>query len=301
LADERRQPGWIARIVGAMGARVIYLLIWLFGRTHRRADVAWLMGPVGGDVIGDAPYATIADEEGLTIEREARDGGLVPSFDQLRRPGFDPRRAHPLVREFYEHTAAFAMDVWSRTYFPAKLALYLLVKTISRQVDQLNFPLSPLDTARGMVSEIITLRRPDGSVRYTGWFRTLAHRRQVLYTGFYMVERAPGDDAPCVKVVFPMPRGNATVVLRPELEPDGSLTLDSSGRRFGDPGFYRIQVRDPERVRVWHIKTLRERFRVYVDERGVLRCDHSVRFLGLPVLQLHYKIVRVAEAAARAS
>jgi hypothetical protein len=291
--------GWFAALVARIGAWFIRFLIAVFGRSHRRADIAWLMGPLGGDVIGDAPYREVAGEEGLTVERQSRDGGLVPSFEQLRSGGFDPDRAAPLVREFYEHTTRFAMDVWSKTYFPSNIALWLLVKTISRQVNQLNFPLSPLDTAHGMVSEIISLRRADGTVRYTGWFRTLAQEQRVLYTGFYMTESAPGVGAPCVKVVFPMPRGNATVVLRPELDPDGSLILDSSGRRFGDAGFYRVQARGGERVRVWHIRTLRERFHVYVDPQGVLRCDHAVRFLGLPVLRLHYKIVRRAlEAAA---
>ncbi len=42
------------------------------------------------------------------------------------------------------------------------------------------------------------------------------------------------------------------------------------------------------------MKTLRETFCVYVDPKGVLRCDHAVRFLGLPVLKLHYKIVHAA-------
>ncbi|MCU1278900.1 MAG: hypothetical protein JWM53_2446, partial [bacterium] len=102
----------------------------------------------------------------------------------------------------------------------------------------------------------------------------------------------------CVKVVFPMPRGNATVVLRPELGPDGSLVLDSSGRRFGDAGFYRVQARGADRVHVWHIRSLKEHFHVYVDEHGVLRCDHAVKFLGLPVLRLHYKIVRRVEQRA---
>ena len=291
--------GWFAALVAALGAWFIRRLIWIFGRTRRRADVAWLMGPMGGDVIGDAPYREVAAAEGLTVERSARDGGLVPSFEQLRSGVFDPESAHPLVREFYQHTTRFAMDVWSRTYLPASIALWLLVKTISRQVNQLNFPLSPLETAHGLVSEIISLRRPDGTVRYTGWFRTLAHGEHVLYTGFYMTEVAPRLAVPCVKVVFPMPRGNATVVLRPELLPDGSLVLDSSGRRFGDAGFYRIEARGAERVRVWQVKTLREKFHVYVDRHGVLRCDHAVRFLGLPVLKLHYKIVpRVAAAAA---
>src|SRR5262249_36281683 len=161
------------------------------------------------------------------------------SFEQLRADGFDPSGVHPLVREFYERTTAFAMDVWSKTYFPSNIALYLLVTTISRQVDQLNFPLSPLDTARGMHSEIIALRSHDGTVRYTGWCRTLAGERRVLYTGFYMTERSPNLGVPCMKTVFPMPNGNATVILRPTVKPDGSLVFDSSGARFGDAGFYR--------------------------------------------------------------
>lgn len=291
----------MVRLVGWIGAQFIYALIWLFGRTHDRRDVPWLLGPIGGKTIGDAPYRDVAEQERLTIERDARDGGLVPSFEQLRGDGFDPARAHALVREFYEHTTRFTMDVWSQTFFPSNIALWLLVKTISRQVNQLNFPLSPLDTARGMVSEIISLRRADGSVRYTGWFRTLAEQQRVLYTGFYMTERAPRAPGPCVKVVFPMPNGNATVVLRPALQPDGSLVLDSSGRTFGDSGFYRVQARGADRVRVWHIRTLKEHFHVFVDAQGVLRCDHSVRFLGLPVLKLHYKIVRRADAAAAAA
>ena len=285
--------GWFTRLVVWIGAHFIYFLIFVFGRSYRRDDIAWLMGPLGGKTIGDAPYRDVAAAEGLTVEREAKDGGLVPSFEQLRSRTFDPDKVHPQVRDFYEYTTRYAMDVWSKTYFPARIALWLLVKTISRQVNQLNFPLSPLDTARGMISEIISMRRPDGSLRYTGWFRTLAQDKLVLYTGFYMTQAAPAA-GPCVKVVFPMPNGNATVVLRPALEPDGALILDSSGWSFGDAGFYRVQARDADRVRVWQIKTLKEHFRVFVDEAGVLRCDHKVQFLGLPVLSLHYKIFRRA-------
>src|SRR5262249_44563303 len=152
--------------------------------------------------IGDAPYGEAAAREGLTVERRSAEGGLVNDFGALAAGGFDPAAVHPLVRDFYEHTTEVAMDVWSRTYFPASIGLALLVTTISRQVDQLNFPLSPLDTAHGMSSEIILLRRPDGSVRYTGWFRRLARDQRVLYTGFYMVEQTPEEQGPSVKVVF---------------------------------------------------------------------------------------------------
>ncbi len=292
--------GWFASVAAAIGAQFIYFLIWLFGRARKRDDIAWLVGPIGGKTIGDAAYREVCEAEGLSIERHAKDGGLVPSFEQLRSPRFDPGKVHPLIREFYEHTTSFAMDVWSRIYFPASIGMWLLVKTISRQVNQLNFPLSPLDTARGMISEIISMRRPDGTIRYTGWFRTLAQDDNVLYTGFYMTETSPTLGVPCVKVVFPMPNGNATVVLAPEVAPDGSLILDSSGRAFGDAGFYRMQRTSGDRLRVWQIKSLKEHFRVFVDDAGVLRCDHSVRFLGLPVLSLHYKIFKRADLAAAA-
>ena len=280
------------RLVGALGAWFIYRLIAVFGRTHARAKIRWLVGPMGGRAIGDLPYREVAEREGLTVERQASEGGLVPDFSALASDACDPARLHPLVREFYEHTARFAMDVWSRTYFPSNVALWLLVKTISRQVNQLNFPLSPLDTARGISSEIISLRDGAGRVRYTGWFRTVGGEANVLYTGFYMTEQTPEGGGRSVKVVFPMPRGNATVILRPSVDAGGALVLDSSGKRFGNPGFYRMQARGVDRVRVWHIKSLKEHFRVYVDDKGVLRCDHAVRFLGMPVLALHYKIWR---------
>jgi hypothetical protein len=67
---------------------------------------------------------------------------------------------HPKVRDFYEHTASYRMDVWAETHFPASIGLWLLVTTISRSVNQLNFPLRALDSAHGMESEILCLRDP---------------------------------------------------------------------------------------------------------------------------------------------
>ena len=103
-----------------------------------------------------------------------------------------------------------------------------------------------------------------------------------------------------MKVVFPMPNGNATVILRPSIDGQGHLRLSSKGARFGDTGFYRVQSLGEDRLRVWRVSTLHEDFRVYVDEANVLRCDHSVRFLGMPVLSLHYRIDRVRQATATA-
>ncbi len=275
--------------VGTLGAGFIYALIWLFGRKYRPEDLPWLLGPLGGKTIGDRSYEETAQAEGLTLVRNASEGGLIPNFEALRSAAFDPARVHPKIRDFYENTSAHRLDTWASTYFPANIALWLLVTTISQRVEQLNFPLDGLDTAHGMTSEIILLRRPGGEIRYTGWFRKLSRKEQVIYTGFYMTESVPNSEGPCVKVVFPMPDGNATVILRPENDDTTGFRLVSAGASFGDVGFYRVQ-REGDGLRVWRIASLHEAFALYVDEEDSLRCEHEIRFLGLRVLTLHYRI-----------
>ena len=267
----------------------IYALIAAFGRKRAPEDDPWLQGPVGGPLIGDRPYDETAKAEGLTVTRQAREGGLIPSFDALAGPSFDPGRVHPKIRDFYENTHAYRLDTWATTYFPARVALWLLVTTISRKVEQLNFPLDGLATAEGMTSEILLLREPDGRIRYTGWFRKLSSRSAcnihwVLHDG-----EATECDSPCVKVVFPMPNGNATVLLRPANDERDGFRLESIGQSWGDAGFYRVQ-RSRASLRVWRITTLHETFRLWVDDDGDARCEHDVRFLGIRVLTLHYRV-----------
>ena len=89
------------------------------------------------------------------------------------------------------------------------------------------------------------------------------------------------------------PAGTLQVTLFvPSVDRHGNLELSSEGTRFGDAGFYRVQRGSGRNLRVWRITTLKEFFRVFVDAEGTLRCDHAVRFLGLPVLALHYRIER---------
>ena len=104
-----------------------------------------------------------------------------------------------------------------------------------------------------------------------------------------MTTKPPLAEGPCVKVVFPMPGGNATVLLRPENDEHAGFRLVSIGRGFGDAGFYRIQ-REGTAIRAWRIRSLHETFRLHLDVEQVVRCDHDVRFLGLRVLTLHYRI-----------
>jgi hypothetical protein len=293
------QLGAVQAALGALGAALIRLWLRIFGRTVDVADVPWLVGPIGpGEgMIGDRPYELVAAREQLTIDRKPDQAGLVPDFDVLAGPQFDVARVDPEVRRFYEQTSRYHLEVWSHAPFPGRLFLWLLVSTVSRSMNQLNFPVTGMELARGMTSEVIPLRDAGGEVVYTGWLRRVAGVGRVIYTGFYASEQPPGHPSRCIKVVFPLPRGNATVILKPLLE-DGRFRLVSGGERFGDPGFYRVLQLDDRRLKVRYLSTLRENFSVYVDDEGVLRCDHEVRFLGITMLRLHYKMIPRAAAAA---
>jgi hypothetical protein len=274
-------------IVGRCGELFIYTLIHVFGRRYASCEVKWLLGPIGGPTIGDRPYEEIARAENLSIERLATTGGLIPDFAVLASSDFDPGRVDPTIRDFYENTARYRLDAWTTVYFPARLALWLLVTTISRRVQQLDLPLTGLDTACGITSEIILLRDSSDTLRYTGWFRRLVDGGRVLYAGFYMTQRIPTEIA-CVKAVFPMPDGNATVVLRPINEGTG-FRLTSKGSGFGDAGFYRVH-RSGDGFLIWRVGHLDDSFHLYVDQKGCMRGDHEIRFLGMCVTTLHYRI-----------
>jgi hypothetical protein len=297
MSDEPLGP--IRNLVALAGWGFIAVLIRVFGRVVRESNEPWLSGPVGSNYIGDRPYEEVAARENLELIRRSSTGGLLPDCSVLNCDAFKVDSLRPEVRHFYEHTAGYRMDVWSDTFFPGSIGLWLLVTTISRKVNQLNFPLHALAAAKGVDSEIVLLKERTGAIRYVGWYRRLVEMGRTIYTGFYMTTRVPHCDTPCVKVVFPMPAGNAIVILRPSIEAGGHLRLSSRGGCFGDAGFYRVRKLAGDRLLVWRVSTLHEEFRVYVDNGGVLRCDHSIRFLGLPVLHLHYRIEQARDQDVR--
>jgi hypothetical protein len=129
-------------------------------------------------------------------------------------------------------------------FFGAGLAV-----AFSRRLQQLNVPLSSLDTGRGITSEVIKLcDAATGKTVQTAWVRELIGTRNVLYAGSYTVCRLPGRPGPCIKVVFPLPNGNAIVIMKPRAHSDGSLSVTSSGRAFGDPGFYFVVHGGEDRI-----------------------------------------------------
>lgn len=249
------------------------------------------MGPAGDSArIGPDFFHKLALNENCECLINPKPGGLVKDFAELRSDQFLSERVSTEVVKFYEETSGFEMDVWSEWCSVFRPFGWLLRFLFSYRLQQLNVPLSPLETSRGITSDVIHLvNKNDRQLRLVGWLRTMADSGNVIYMGFYSICTPPDYGKPCVKVVFPLPNGHATVLMRPEVCTDGSLRLHSEGEKFGDAGFYFV-VRDKS-GNVWakYLRTMKECIHVYPDKKG-LRTDHVLKVFGSVFLRLHYHI-----------
>jgi hypothetical protein len=278
-------------ILGIVTERAINAWVRVLGRSVNPNDHPWLRCPVGSPTaLGTEMYNDIAAAENLE-QRSSASAGLLASFDDLRSDRFDSTKIDPRIRCFYERTAAYDLDAWSQVGTLARPLLWGLVTLVSRRMDQLVFPLSPLELSGGMGNEIVELvDKASGKRVYTGWRRTLLRNKSIIYAGLYSTTVPPIYGRPCVKVTFPVRRGSAAVILRPEAQDDGSFRLVAEGKGFGDPGFYRIVSTGPSRWSVRYLPRLSENFHIYVPADGTLRTEHNIHILGMPVLTLHYKM-----------
>ena len=163
----------------------------------------------------------------------------------------------------------------------------------SRRLDQLNVPLRPLETADGIDSRIVVLNDQSGVRVGAAWLRTMRATGHTIYSGFYSTVTLPNRDQPSIRVVFPLPNGSVTVLLRPEVRADGALVLKSPIGPFGTEGAYLV-VSQSDRASGWARRVpLSEEFVVSVDGEGTLHTHHALVLGKVPVLQLRYRIVRI--------
>lgn len=259
------------------------------GRRIDPAQVPWLMGPfgrVGG--IGEAFIDQLAEKEGLVIERQSN--GLIPSMRSLGLPAPDLARLSRVVKDFYENTANFdlAFSVKWNTLF--RILGVLTNKLFSNRINQLNIPTRNLKDTESLRSEIITLAEPQTKERkYTVWFRTKTSNGQVIYSGMYGTCTLPSGET-CVKAVFPLPNGNATVLMTPSVGANGELILDSSGKTFGDAGFYFLLEDSKGGLWSQFIKSFRDRL-VISEENDHLTAEQTLTLFNISVATFRYRIV----------
>ncbi len=281
----------LPRSNGRLVDRSTQLWVRMTGQAVSWSDHPWIEGPVGDtDVIGTDFFRRYAERRAWTTISEGAPRGLIDDFDSIGGPTFDPSRVAPRVARFYEATSDYLLDVWSEWSGAFRPFGWLLAALFSRRLQQLNVPISSLDTRLGITSDVVRLLTAEGACAGAAWIRETVATRRALYVGSYSTCRVPGNAGPCLKVAFPLPNGYALVIMKPEVHNDGSLTIRSTGQRFGDPGFYFYVESSPGRGWTRYVRAMRESIHVYLDEANELRADHDLRLFSHTFLRLHYRM-----------
>jgi hypothetical protein len=246
-----------------------------------------------GRYVGTGYVRELAGVLGGSYRADEPDVGIVGSLDELAGPRFDPAEVDPRVREFYEHTTRFTLDIdprWRVWVRPG----YLLYRTlVARPLGQASVPMNERETRRGVRSRIDTIT-PDGAAvpEVRGWIRSFAHDDEPIYVGIYTTYRRDGRGY--VSVGFPLPQASFTATLEPRARSGGGLVLTSRSD-LDQPGHYLTYI-DPgtRELTSLAVHGFAEELDVYVDDQGELRAEHAFWVFGLPFLVLRYRITRKA-------
>ncbi|WP_430611767.1 hypothetical protein [Flavobacterium sp. JP2137] len=209
------------------------------GIQFKTADFPWLIGPFGSkNGIGEEFIHQLAARENLTIQRNVKTHGLIQSMEQLGLSDAELALLPKPVIDFYKNTSDYQLSLsvkWNPFF---KFFGILLNKLFSNRINQLNLPINQNRDSNSLKSEIITLLDSTTQVvKHTIWLRTNTISNRVMYSGIYGTCTLPSGKIG-IKAVFPLPHGNATVIMTPRVSETGELILTSSGQRIGDAGFY---------------------------------------------------------------
>jgi hypothetical protein len=261
----------------------------LLAERVRAADLPFVVPrPARSRYVGTGYVRDLAQELGAQYTADAQDTGIGASLDALSGPGFDPERVDPLVREFYERTTRFALDIvpqWRLWVRPG----YLLYRTaVARPLGQASIPMNQREAQRGIRSRIDTIAGV-GTVSVRGWIRSFADDDEPIMVGIYTTY--VHGDCGYVSVGFPVPEGSFTATLLPRSRPDRGLTL-TSRVHDGQAGHYLTYVdTEADELTALAVHGFEEQLDVFVDA-GTLRAEHSFWLFGFPFLTLHYRISR---------
>jgi hypothetical protein len=240
--------------------------------------------------VGTGYVRDLAEVLGGRYVADAPDVGIVASVNDLAGPEFDPAGLDPRVREFYEHTTRFTLDIvpqWRLWVRPG----YLLYRTVvARPLGQANVPMNQRETQRGIRSRIDTITLPGSDdIAIRGWIRSFTDTDEPIYVGIYTTYRLGGRGY--VSVGFPLPQASFTATLMPRARPDGGLVLTSRGDT-DQPGHYLAYIDAASRdLTVLAVHGFAERLDVYVQD-DELRAEHAFSVFGFPFLVLHYRMHR---------
>ena len=265
-----------------------------FGNKIDAASHQWLLGPFGGTHgIGSQFIDELAQKEQLRIDREQKDKGLIQSIQQLKLTKDQLNQLSKDVIDFYENTSNYDLKLKVK-WNPLFKGFGLLVRFFfSRRINQLNVPTGNLKDASDLTSEVIQLLdRETNEVKRTFWLRTFKSTGQIVYSGIYGTCERPSGET-CIKAVFPLPNGNATVILSPKIGENGALILDSSGKQIGDSGFYFLLEDSKQQLWTKFISSFKDEL-VVSSENGKITALQTLTLWNMRVLQFEYEIVKLS-------
>jgi hypothetical protein len=240
--------------------------------------------------VGTGYVRALAEKLGGDYVADAAEVGIVASLDEIAGPDFDPTGVDPQVREFYEHTTRFDLDIvpeWKLWVRPG----YLLYRTVvARPLGQASVPMNQREALRGIRGRIDTISSArDGVVDIRGWIRSFADNDEPIYVGIYTTYR--DAERGYVSVGFPVPQGSFTATLAPRARPGGGLVL-SSRSPLAHPGHYLTYIEETTgELTTLAVPGFAEELDVYVQD-GQLRAEHAFWVFGFPFLVLHYRMQR---------
>ena len=240
--------------------------------------------------VGTGYVKQLADVLGGTYTADAADVGIVASLDSLAGPELDPAQVDPLVREFYEHTTRFTLDIvpeWRLWVRPG----YLLYRNLlARPLGQASVPMNQRETQRGIRSRIDTITAPgEDVVAVRGWIRSFTDNDEPIYIGIYTTYR--DEERGYVSVGFPLPQASFTATLAPTARPGGGLILTSRSE-LKHPGHYLTYIdAETRELTTAAVLGFAEQLDVYL-EHGELRAEHAFWVFGFPFMVLHYRMHR---------
>jgi hypothetical protein len=262
----------------------------LFGQRIDNDKYQWLLGPFGGiKGIGIKFVEQLAKEENLVIDSQRKKQGLLDSILNLGLSEIELKKLSPEVIEFYENTSNYDLLLKAKWNPFFKIFGTLIKSVFSKRIEQLNVPIENLEDASGLTNEIVKLvDTKTNEVKRTIWLRTFKSTGQVVYSGVYETCSLPNKQI-CIKAIFPLPNGNATVILTPSVGKNGELILDSSGQRIGDSGFYFL-LRD-SKGQLWSkfIKSFKDKL-VVKSMNDRITATQTLTLWNLKVLEFEYEI-----------
>jgi hypothetical protein len=297
MAVDRPVPASVVAAVTVLAFRVLSALLFreaqvsLLAERVTARDLPFVVPlPARTRYVGTGYVRDLAEVLDGDYVADAPDVGIVASLDELAGPHFAPARIDPLVREFYEHTTRFALDIVPRWRLWVRPG-YLLYRTmLARPLGQANVPSNQRETLRGVQSRIDTIAPArDGVVGIRGWIRSFADNDEPIYVGIYTTYRH--GDRGYVSVGFPLPQASFTATLAPRSRPDGGLVLTSRGGN-DQSGHYLTHI-DPANssLTTLAVHGFAEQLEVFVRD-GELRAEHAFSVFGIPFLVLDYRLRR---------